>query len=231
MDEGNGILIGLVVSREDLDDPEKLGRVRVVFPTLDDCKSYWARVVSPMGGKERGFHMIPDVGDEVLCALEEGDPRRVYILGGLWSKPDRPPPSDNKPRDNNWRFIRSRCGHIFKFDDTPGAEKVEIIDKDEVTRGISRKIIIDPVKKKITVLSDEGDVEVIVKKGNVKVEAKAGDVAVEALNITLKATQKVTIEAMQVEIKAQTSANIEAAMTTVKGSATTTIEGGLVKIN
>lgn len=231
MDEGNGILIGLVVERKDLDDPEQLRRVRVLFPTLEDTKSYWARVVSPMGGKDRGFHMIPEVGDEVLCALEEGDPRRVYILGGLWSKPDRPPPTRGNPTENHCRFIRSRCGHILMFDDTPGAERVELCDMDEVTRGIKRKVIIDPVKKLITVLSDDGDVEVIVKQGNVSVEARAGDVSVNAVNVTLKASQSIKLEAPTIEIKASASASVEALDTTVKGSATTTITGGLVKIN
>jgi uncharacterized protein involved in type VI secretion and phage assembly len=231
MDEGNGIMIGLVDKRADLDDPEHLRRVRVIFPTLDDTKSHWARVVAPMGGKDRGFHMIPEVGDEVLCALEEGDPRRVYILGSLWSKEDLPPPTRGDPRENHCRFIRSRCGHVLMFDDTPGDEKVELIDKDEVTKGIKRKIIIDPVKKKITVLSDEGDVEVIVKQGNVKVEAKAGDVSVDATNITLKASGSIKLEAPTIELKASGSATVEATTTTVKGSATTTIQGGLVKIN
>jgi uncharacterized protein involved in type VI secretion and phage assembly len=224
MCEENGILIGLVADSKDLDDPDRLGRVRVTFPTLDDQKSYWARIASPMAGKERGFHMIPDVGDEVLCALEEGDPRRVYIIGGVWSKPDKPPPDDGKPTENNWRFIRSRAGHIFKFDDTKGAEKIEIIDKDEVTNGISRKIVIDPVKKKIQIICDDGDVEVLVKKGNVKVEAKAGDVSVDAANITLKATGKISLEGATVEIKATGTANVEA-------NGTMTIKGALVNIN
>ena len=46
--QGNGIVIGVVTN---LDDPEKLGRVRVQLPHLDDELSDWARLVSPMAGK------------------------------------------------------------------------------------------------------------------------------------------------------------------------------------
>ncbi|MCG8346186.1 MAG: phage baseplate assembly protein V [Chloroflexales bacterium] len=222
MHEGNGILIGLV---KDLDDPDRLGRVRVVFPTLDDQESYWVRMAAPMAGPERGFFMRPEVDDEVLVVLRDCSPLDAYILGGVWSKPDKPPPDDGKPVENNWRFMRSRSGHIFKFDDTNGAEKVEIIDKDEVTIGISRKIVLDPVNKKIQVICDDGDVEVLVRRGNVKVETNAGNVSVDATgDIALKATGKISLEGATVEIKATATMNAEA-------GGVMTIEGATVNIN
>lgn len=225
MCEDNGILIGLVVDRKDLDDPDRLGRVRVVFPTLDDQKSYWARVASPMAGKGRGVYMIPDIGDEVLCALEHGDPRRPYIIGALWSKPDKPPPSDNKPSENNWRFIQSRAGHRLIFDDTQGAEKVTLTDMDEVQIGVKRKLVIDPVNKKIQVICDEGDVEVTVKRGNVSVETQAGNVSVNATgDISLKASGTISIEGATVAIKATGTGSVEA-------SGPLTIKGATVNIN
>ena len=62
----------------------------------------------------------------MLVAFEHGDPRRPYVLGALWSKVDQPPPDDGDPTQNNWRFFRSRSGHMIRFDDTQGAEKIEI---------------------------------------------------------------------------------------------------------
>jgi uncharacterized protein involved in type VI secretion and phage assembly len=47
----HGMAIGIVI---DLDDPEKLGRVRVKYPQYEDQPSSWARVVAPMAGKSRG---------------------------------------------------------------------------------------------------------------------------------------------------------------------------------
>jgi uncharacterized protein involved in type VI secretion and phage assembly len=57
--------------------------VRVKFPSLpkDDASSYWARVVVPIAGPDRGFYALPEVGDEVICAFEHGDIQRPYVLG------------------------------------------------------------------------------------------------------------------------------------------------------
>ena len=174
----NGILIGEVI---DLNDTEGLGRVRVRYPTLENQESDWVPLVTLMAGADRGTFFRPEIGDKVLVAFEHGDPRRPYILGGLWSQSDRPPNDDGQPDRNNWRFIQSRSGHKILLDDTQGQEKIEIIDKDN-----ARKVVIDSANQKILVICDSGDVEVT---------ASAGSVKVEAMTVELKATGNMTLEA------------------------------------
>src|ERR1700722_18925249 len=106
-DRDNGIVIGIV---DDLDDPEKLGRVRVKLPHLGGQMSDWAYLVTPMAGNNRGLFLRPEKNDQVLLAFSQGDPRFPYILGSMWSKPDPPPPDDGDAVKNNWRFIKSRSG-------------------------------------------------------------------------------------------------------------------------
>jgi hypothetical protein len=77
----------------------------------------------------------------VLVACEQGDPRRTIVVGGLWSKTDPPPSDDGKKVDNNWRFFRSRSGHLMKFDDTSGAERIEIVER--------RKFLVAPDRQPI----------------------------------------------------------------------------------
>jgi uncharacterized protein involved in type VI secretion and phage assembly len=174
----NGIVIGIVTT---LDDPQRLGRVRVRYPHLNDQPSDWARLVTPMAGADRGLFLRHEVDDEVLVAFEHGDPRRPYILGGLWSKTDKPPADDGQPTQNNWRFIKSRSGHVIKLDDTAGQESIEILDKDG-----ARRVLIDSAARKIQVICDSG---------NVEVKAGAGSVTVEAVSIEVKATGNMTLEA------------------------------------
>ena len=172
----NGIVTGLVTS---LEDEENIGRVKVEYPHCGGKESDWARIATPMAGNNRGAFFRPEKDDEVLIAFEHGDPRRPYIIGSLWSKTDQPPPDDGNAKENNWRFIRSRSGHIIKLDDTNGQEKIEFIDKDG-----ARKVIIDSAQQKIQVICDTGDVEV---------QAASGKVLVEALEITLRADQQLTL--------------------------------------
>jgi uncharacterized protein involved in type VI secretion and phage assembly len=187
----NGIVIGIVT---DLNDPDRLGRVKVTYPHLNDEKSYWARLVTLMAGRDRGVFFRPEVDDEVLVALEHGDPRRPYILGALWSKTDTPPADDGQPTENNWRFMKSRSGHIIKLDDSQSAEKIEILDKDG-----ARKVIIDSAGQKIQIICDTGNIEVKAGAGSVKVEATEVEVKATA-NMTLQAQGRMTITGATVNI-------------------------------
>lgn len=187
----NGIIIGLVI---DLADPEKLGRIKLKFPTLGDQESDWARLVTPMAGKDRGLFLRPEVGDEVLVAFELGDARRPYVLGSLWSQTDTPPADDGQAAKNNWRFIKSRSGHIVKLDDTQGKEKIEIIASDG-----KRIVVIDSANQKIEVTCDTGDVEVKAAAGMVKVDAKTVEIKSTG-NMTLEATGTMTIKGATVNI-------------------------------
>lgn len=192
MQRENGIVIGIVA---DLDDQEDIGRVRVKYPHLNDELSDWARLATPMGGKGRGLFLRPERDDEVLVAFEHGDPRRPYIVGSLWSKVDTPPTDDGKRVDNNWRFFTSRAGHVLKFDDTSGSERIEIKGKGE-----EHTVVID------------------VSGSKIEITCKSGDVTISA------PTGKVSIDANQVEIKAKTSMTVEAQTTlTLSGKAAVNI--------
>jgi uncharacterized protein involved in type VI secretion and phage assembly len=190
-DQVNGIVIGLV---SDLADPENLGRVRVTFPHLADEPSDWARLVAQMAGPDRGSFFRPEVGDEVLVAFELGDVRRPYILGSLWSTEDTPPADDGNATENNWRFIKSRSGHILKLDDTDGSEKIEIIGSDG-----ERRIVWDIAGRKIQITCDSGDIEVAAPAGTVKVDAQTVEIKASA-NMTLEAGGTMTIKGAQVNI-------------------------------
>lgn len=187
----NGIVIGTVV---DLDDPEKLGRVKLKFAQYDDQKSTWARVASPMAGKGRGIFFCPEVEDEVLVAFQNGEPRSPYVLGALWSKVDNPPQRDGDEVRNNWRFIVSRSGHVLRFDDTNGSEKIEIIDKSG-----SIKIVLDSANSKIQIECDNGDIDVSAPSGKFSVSAQSVDIQATS-DMSLKATGQVTVQGATVNI-------------------------------
>ncbi len=130
-----GAVVGVV---SNIDDPESMGRVKVRFPWLkEDDESRWARLVSLMAGPDRGAVFRPEVGDEVLLVFEHGDMRFPYVLGGVWNGKDAMPKERGSDSSNDLRVIKSRSGHTFVFDDSPGGEKVTITDKNGNTLELS----------------------------------------------------------------------------------------------
>lgn len=187
----SGVLIGIV---EDLDDPEGQGRVRVRLPKLDDELSDWLRLAAPMAGAGRGLFLRPEPGDQVIVIFEDGRPEGDgYVLGSIWSQADQPPPDDGNAAENNWRFLQSRSGHIFKFDDTAGKEQIEIIFKDD-----KKRILMD--KDKIEVHCQTGDVIIKADAGNIAISAPTGNMELDANQISVKAKAKLVLSGGTVDI-------------------------------
>lgn len=112
------LAVGIVTNS---DDPMRLGRVRIKFPTLtEDDESTWARVVGVGAGPSRGLQCLPSVADEVLVGFEHGDTGRPVVIGGLWNGQDRPPDAgyiaDGEIQAWTWT---SRSGHSVVLRDEP----------------------------------------------------------------------------------------------------------------
>ena len=165
----------------DVQDPEGQGRVLVALPWAPDTGGgqyqAWARLATLMGGKNRGSWFVPDVDDEVLIVFEGGDPRRPYVLGGLWNGQDNPPETMDGAGKNNKKVLRSRNGVKITLDDTDGRETL---------------ILETPAGQVVTLKDGPSSVELKDANGN--------SVKLEAAGITVNAAAKVTISASTAEI-------------------------------
>ncbi len=175
-----GVLPALVV---DIKDPDTQGRVKVTLPWSVDAKGEryeaWARLATMLGGNNRGSWFIPDVDDEVLVAFEHGDPRRPYVLGGLWNGQDSAPESMDGAGNNYKKVLRSRNGVKITLDDQDGQEQL---------------ILETPGGQKFTLKDGPGSVEVADSNGN--------SIKMESSGITINASAKVTVNASQLAISA-----------------------------
>jgi uncharacterized protein involved in type VI secretion and phage assembly len=193
-----GVVVGVVTDNK---DPDGLGRVKVRFPWLaDDAESAWARVATLMAGNGRGSFYLPEVEDEVLVAFEHGDPRYPCVLGALWNGKAKPPEA-NADGKNNKRLIRSRSGLTILFDDTSGAEKVQIADKDG-----ENAVVVDMAGKKVS-LTSSGDVEITAAQGAITLKGKT--VTLESTGqADVKAAGNLNLQGQTVNIKGQPMVNI-----------------------
>ncbi len=114
----NGIVTGECV---DIEDPDRLGRVRVRLHFQDaDAALPWVRMVAPYAGNGRGIQFFPEVGDEVVIAFEQGDPARPYVIGAVWNGKDEPP-------DLEYKQIVTRAGNTVRIsDDARRGESIQI---------------------------------------------------------------------------------------------------------
>ncbi|BAY84775.1 Rhs element Vgr protein [Calothrix parasitica NIES-267] len=181
----NGVTIGIVTNNK---DPDGLGRIKVKFPWLSQTEeSYWARVLTPMAGNDRGIYFLPEIDDEVLVAFEQGNMSLAYVLGSLWNGKDKPP-VQNDDGKNNQRVIKSRSGHQIILDDTEGEEKIIIQDKTG-----KNQILIDSKENKMNI-KVEKDLT-IETKGKITLKSSDDDVAIECKNLSIKTKENYQLEA------------------------------------
>jgi uncharacterized protein involved in type VI secretion and phage assembly len=184
-----GVVIGIV---SNINDPNKLGRVKVKFPWLSDKdESYWARIATPMAGSQRGIYFLPEINDEVLVVFEHGDVGFPYILGALWNVNDVPPTEAKQDGKNNIRLIKSRSGHVISLDDTQGQETINIIDKSK-----KNSIKIETKTNTITITTDK-DITLSAPKGVIKLDAKKIEInSQNTTDITAKAGMNIEAKAI-----------------------------------
>ena len=170
----DGVVAGLVTDNR---DPQNHGRVKVRRggnrTGRGSCGRGWLR---PWRAPKSGLQLVPESGDEVLLAFENGHPDRPYVLGSLWNGKDTPPGDDP-----NVRILKSRSGHTVTLDDTAGAEKIEVAEK----AGKSR-IVLDSATGAVTVHGG-ADVTVEAPNGTLKLHGNRVEVSADT-SISVKAT-------------------------------------------
>ncbi|MGJ7900922.1 phage baseplate assembly protein V [Lysobacter sp. 1R34A] len=175
-----GVLVALVT---DIKDPDQQGRVRITLPWSPDAGGQryegWARLATMFGGNNRGSWFVPDVDDEVLVCFEHGDPRRPYVIGGLWNGRDQPPESMDGAGNNYKKVLRSRNGVKITLDDQDGREQL---------------LLETPGGQSFTLKDGPGAVEIEDGNGN--------SVKLEMSGITVTAAAKVIVNASQVAVSA-----------------------------
>ena len=193
------LAIGIVTDNR---DPDKLGRVKVKYPLLnDEVESGWARIAWGAAGKERGTVSLPHVNDEVAIGFEHGDVRRPVILGALFNGVDK-----------------------------PGADLVK--DTSSVAARFPRDLDIATKKKTlltgtedITVKSETGKFD-LAAKADIKLASQTGTITIEASAGQIKATGKAGVE-----ISASGPLKITStAPVTVESNAMLQLKGSIVQV-
>lgn len=114
----------------DVRDPERRGRVKatILGAHQEEPHPMWIEPAFLGAGANRGFFFPPEEGDSILVGFQYGNPDRPELyLGGWYGRGELPAElgydSAGLPRR---RGFVTRGGHSVVFDDTPGAERVQV---------------------------------------------------------------------------------------------------------
>ena len=248
-----GIMLGKVVKNYDENMP---GRVSVILLSreqgegdgdeADNTRLLWARVVMPSSGGSWGHYFIPEVGDLVLVAFEEGNIERAYVIGCIPKTNDKIL-TGSRDEKNKYKKIVTKNGSSTIFEDITedegqGGGGDEAGSKDVITiqsANKSHRIVLNNDKKMIELSDKEGKNQIrintdpekglIEMKSEKKLTVKVGD------NITLTMngeTGAVTLKAKKVSVEADDSIGFESqSRAKFKGSNVTLEAGGSMKMS
>lgn len=196
------LVVAIVTANE---DPDKLGRVKVKYPTLGaEVESDWIRVVRGASGKERGVVALPEVNDEVVVGFQHGDVRRPFVLGALYNGKDKPGAElTDKKSSLAARFPRN----------------LDVATKEQTLLAAD---------KGITVTSKQGPIEVSASK-TLKLAASVGG---SPSALTIETTGQVKVNGKQgVEVSASGPLKITStAPVTVESNAALQLKGSVIQV-
>ncbi|AJP72404.1 type VI secretion system tip protein VgrG [Sphingomonas hengshuiensis] len=211
-------------------DPDGEYRVQVQLPLLQaGSLGVWARLGSFYASNAVGAEFYPEIGDEVVVAFMNADPRFPVILGSLYSKKNPPPvPPDSK---NSQKTIVTRSKlRIDFYEDLPAVE---------ITTPAKQSVRMDDKAKQVTIKDANGN-SITMAAGGITIDSAAKltlnaktDIAMTAQGkVSLKGTAGVDIAGLTINAKADTSFAAQgAAEAKLTASGMVTIQGGMVKIN
>jgi uncharacterized protein involved in type VI secretion and phage assembly len=164
-------------------DPDRLTRVQVRLVNFDGIAQQdapiWARVAVPFAGDNRGAFLLPDVGDEVLIAFVNGDPRLPVVVGGLWNGKQPAPETVGGDRIDRWSIVSKAGSRIAIVETSPATATISF----ETPGGVSGT------------LTDSGG-------GEVEFSAAGSTITLNAQGVSVQTAARVKVQASQVEVSA-----------------------------
>jgi uncharacterized protein involved in type VI secretion and phage assembly len=209
-----------------VNDPDKLGRVKVKYPVLPDDKtsqpaeSFWARIVTTAASNNRGLLMLPELDDEVLVVFENGDARRPLIVGALFNGRNKPNDELLQTQDGSFSVVSNKKGFVHT--------------KEDLTFKSDKKMILQITgnreEKTDAELKSEAGTKATLKAGSSYTIEAGSSMTIKGATISVEATGSLKLKGATVDIESQGPATLKGATVDVQGQAMTNIKGAIVNL-
>lgn len=236
-----GVMVGIVAENNNKNFP---GMVRVQIPTRDKNKNIlqWMKVINLLGGKTWGGYIVPEIGEQVVVAFENGNINNAYVIGSIY-KNDSEIPSKNYTDENYKKLFSTKGGNQIVFDDETDKQKITINTNSKQT------ITLDDEKKLISIKDKDSKnmIEINTEKGtmSVKVDNKLtidingitiemlGDskkISVKCSSVNIDADQSINLNTQNLKFNATTLDMSASASAKLASDGTVQIKGSIIKL-
>ena len=179
-----GILLGEVTDNYNIEMP---GRVCVMVHAREAGNNVleWVRVAQPSSGSEWGHYFVPEVGDQVLVAFDQGIIDKPYIIGCI-------------PKDSNKFLKKSVDAHNkFKKIITKNGNTLEFTDGESEDGSMDKISIYTPDKAHELTLDNKGHKITLADSGNnasIKMNTMTGNIEINAnTKLTIKVGETISV--------------------------------------
>lgn len=227
----------------DLNDPQKLNRVKLKFVD-ENIESVYAPVISSTAGNKVKTVFIPSKDDEVLVGFLDGKISEPVIIGSLYNSKNKAPLSINSARNetmvtelstdiritttvsknNSSIEIKNKKGNTITL--KSGAEQRLLVksgDNIEFDLDFIKGICTIRVLNEINLSVGKGMSKICINKDSIDIKSQRIGID-SASNVNIKANAATKIEGAVVGINGSTKVD-------VKAGGPTSISGALVNIN
>ncbi len=110
-------------------DPSGMSRIKVqmVWQKKSGETTPWLRMMTPHAGSDKGFHFIPEKGEEIVLGFERGNAEKPFVMGALYNGVAKP--DSWQSGNNDYKGIKTRAGSLIELNDTKEGESITITDK------------------------------------------------------------------------------------------------------
>jgi type VI secretion system secreted protein VgrG len=214
-------------------DPKGLSRIQVQFPwqKANNTKTPWIRVTTPYAGKGKGFHVLPEIGEEVLIDFEGGNAEKPVVIGTMFHGEGK---SGHGGAGNYIKGFTTASGNKVEMNDEKKTVTISDPSGNTVTMNGDGTMTIS-APNKIDILSKEINIdasEKITMNGTDTVTIGSKEVAITGTT-SVKTSSDTLIEdtAAKIGLKGDLQVEIESVTVNVNGTAMTNVKGGMVNLN
>lgn len=195
-------------------DPEKLGRCKLVVPSvMGETVGTWALPCTAYGGASGiGVIAVPPVGAQVIAEFMEGDISTPLWTGTFWRTPSELPPEFSANDGPTAKVMKTESGNVFIMEDKDGEEHITmrssaeaILEMDAdgsfaLTDSGGATVTLDAAASEIRIEDANGNSMLMSSSGITLKDSSGNEITTAASGVTIKAPATVTIEGTSVAV-------------------------------